>query len=91
MGITSTPAASTGRLRVFIVSRENGGGAWTGMTEKLKSLYELSDKRHLLTSDPASADLILVANVPQQLLPLPLWGKKILEHQLISKYPVSRS
>jgi Exostosin family len=57
------------------------------MTEKLKSLYELSDKRHLLTSDPDSADVILVANVPQQPLPLAQWGKRILEHKLITKYP----
>jgi Exostosin family len=75
-------------LRIFIDSCETGEGAWTGMTEKLKSLYELSDKRHILTSDPDAAHLILIGDVrPQQQLPLAQWGKKILEHQLINKYP----
>jgi hypothetical protein len=86
--ISSPAAASRSRLRVFITSCEAGEGAWTVQAEKLRCLYELSDKRYSLVNDPASADVILITDVPpQQPLPLPQWGKKILEHKLINKYP----
>ena len=73
-------ASSRGQLRVFVTSCELGEDAWRGQEERLKHLYELSDKRYALTNDPGSADIILIGDVRGE-----AWGKKILEHPLINK------
>ncbi len=70
------------RLRVFITSCETGPEAWTAHEDKLKSFYELSDKRYTLAASPQAADIILIGNVREE-----HWGKQILQHELIKKHP----
>jgi hypothetical protein len=70
------------KINIFITSCEIAKGAWRAHEQKLKALYELSDKKYSLTSDPESADMILVGNVREE-----NWGTKIMNHGLINKYP----
>ena len=69
-------------MRVFITSCETGEGAWRTHETKLKYLYERSDKKHRLVCDPDSADIVLIGNVREE-----NWGQKIIENELINKYP----
>ena len=73
---------STSQFKVFITSCEVGRGAWTTNEEKLRHAHALSDKKYTLTENPQSADIILIGNVREE-----DWGKKILKHELINKYP----
>ena len=70
------------KISIFITSCETTKGAWRSNEEKLKAIYELSNKKYSLTSDPESADIILVGNVREE-----NWGAKIMCHDLINKYP----
>jgi len=70
------------KINIFITSCEITKDAWRAHEQKLKTLYELSDKKYSLTSDPESADMILVGNVREK-----NGGKKIMNHDLINKYP----
>jgi hypothetical protein len=70
------------KINIFITSCETTKGAWRSDEEKLKAIYELSNKKYSLTSDPESADIILVGNVREE-----NWGKKVRCHDLINKYP----
>jgi len=77
------PTANTKeKLKIFITSCDYGPDAWMTHERKLRRLYELSDKRHLLTDSPDSADIILVGNVREE-----EWGRRILANVLIDKYP----
>jgi hypothetical protein len=72
-------------MRVFISSCDTGEGipgALQGKVEKLRHLYEMSDKTHTLVGDPESADIILVVFVRED-----PGAKKFLQHNLINKYP----
>jgi hypothetical protein len=71
-----------GKIKIFITSCEIAEGAWRTHEKKLKTLYELSNKKYSLTNDPKSADIILVGNAREE-----NWGKKIMNHDLINKYP----
>lgn len=66
------------KINIFITSCEITKDAWRAHEQKLKTLYELSDKKYSLTSDPESADMILVGNVREK-----NGGKKIMNHDLI--------
>ena len=70
------------KINVFITSCEITKGAWRAHEQKLKDIYELSDKRYSLTSDPESADIILVGDVREE-----NWGAKVISCDLINKYP----
>jgi hypothetical protein len=76
------PGPSTNQLSVFVTSCEVGRGAWTTNEEKLRDAYELSDRKYTLTENPQSADLIIIGDVREE-----DWGRKILQHELINKYP----
>ena len=72
-------------MNVLISSCDTGEGVPGTLerkVEKLRQLYELSDKKHALVSDPESADIILVVFIRED-----PWGNKILEHALINKFP----
>jgi hypothetical protein len=72
-------------MRVFISPCDTGEGlpgALEELADKLRHLYELSDKTHTLVSDPDSADIILVLFVRED-----PGAKKFLEHNLLNKYP----
>lgn len=73
---------STSQFKVFLTSCEVGQGSWTTNEEKLRYAHELSDKKYALTEDPQSADIIIIGDVREE-----DWGKKILKHELINKYP----
>ena len=70
------------KINIFITSCEVTKGAWRANEQKLKAIYELSDKKYSLTSDPESADMILVGDVRAD-----NWGTKVMCHYLINKYP----
>jgi hypothetical protein len=70
------------KINIFITSCEITKGAWRTHEKKLKAIYEISDKKYNLTSDPESADMILIGNVREE-----NWGAKIMSHHLINKYP----
>ena len=71
-----------GIINIFITSCEITKGAWRAHEHKLKAIYELSDKKYSLTSDPESADMILVGDVREE-----DWGTRVMNHDLINKYP----
>ncbi len=73
---------SKSQLKVFITSCEVGRGAWRTHEEKLKHLYELSDKRYGLADRPESSDVILIGNVREE-----DWARRIRGHKLINRYP----
>ena len=70
------------KLKVLVTSCETGGDAWRTQERELRRLYELSDKRHCLTEDPESADIVLIGNVREE-----NWGEKVVKNALINKYP----
>ncbi|PQP33225.1 hypothetical protein C6A36_00305 [Desulfobacteraceae bacterium SEEP-SAG10] len=70
------------KINIFITSCETTKGAWRCEEQKLKAIYELSNKKYSLTSDPESADIILVGNVREE-----NWSTKVMNHDLINKYP----
>ena len=70
------------KIKIFITSCEINEGAWRVNEQKLKDFYELSDKKYSLTSDPESADIILVGDVREE-----NWGAKVMNNDLINKYP----
>ena len=70
------------KINIFITSCEITKGAWRVHEQKLKAIYELSDKKYNLTSDPESADIILVGDVREE-----NWGTKVMNNDLINKYP----
>ena len=69
-------------MKVFVTSCETGEGAWRTHERKLRRLYELSDKRHQLTEDPETADLILVGNVREE-----NWAQKTIRNPIIARFP----
>ncbi|RJR20477.1 MAG: exostosin family protein [Nitrospiraceae bacterium] len=62
-------------------SCDTAEGRWTGL-RRLRELYDLSDKKHLLTNDPDEADIILYGDVMEK-----NWTMKILNSRLLRKYP----
>jgi len=72
-------------MKVLISScdtNEGIPGVLQQKVEKLKYLYERSDKRHTLVNSAESADIILVVFVRED-----SDGSEILRHDLINKYP----
>ena len=70
------------KISIFITSCEITKGAWRAHEQKLKAIYELSDKKYCTASDPESADIILVGDVREE-----NWGTKVMNCDLINKYP----
>lgn len=80
--MTQTAKVGTAAMLIFITSCEYGKDAWRTQERKLKGLYDQSDKKYELVDDPGRADIILVGDVRSD-----NWGKKILQNDLINRYP----
>lgn len=70
------------QVKVYITSCESGEGAWTTHEQKLKALYELSNKQYTLIDDPNAADILLIGEVREE-----NWGQGVLGHPLIKRFP----
>jgi hypothetical protein len=82
--LQNNQSQDAGKIQVMIYSDhscETIEGRWTGL-RRLKEIYELSNKKYWLTNNPEAADIILFGDITEK-----DWTRKILENELINKYP----
>lgn len=69
-------------MRVLVTSCETSEGAWRHEEMILRRMWTVSSRKHVLTEDPADAEVIIIGNLREE-----NGYRALLENPVINKYP----